>query len=74
MPSKRIIYRKITARMEEMGFMRNQVCELLGISYGTMHNKLCGITPWIYSEVVMLHDILEYPGTIEDMMTKKDAA
>ena len=42
-----IVYRRITGRIAELGLTRRDVADQLGVSYGTLHNKLCAITPFL---------------------------
>ena len=67
-----IVYRKITARIAEMGWTRREIADQLGVSYGTLHNKLCAITQFTWDEVRTLKTILGWQGTLEDMLTRYD--
>lgn len=64
-----IVYRKVAALITEMGYTRRTVADLLGVSYGTLHNKLCAITPFTWEEVLLLVEILDYKGSIEQLLT-----
>lgn len=66
-----IVYRKITARIAEMGFTRRDVADQLGVSYGTLHNKLCAITPFLWDEVRTLAVLLHF-DSLDRMMTRYD--
>ena len=68
--SDAIIYRKIVARIDLLGLTRHDVADKLGISYGTLHNKLCGITPFTLDEAIAVKTMLSIPGTLEDAFEK----
>lgn len=67
-----IIYRKIVARAALLGITRREVADRLGVSYGTLHNKLCGITPFTLNEAIELKNMLAMPGTVEDAFERYD--
>lgn len=66
-----IVYRKITGRIAEMGLTRRDVADQLGVSYGTLHNKLCAITPFMWDEVRTLAVMLRFTS-LEQMMVRSD--
>ena len=63
-----IIYRKIAGLLEEMGYSRKSMADYLGVSYGTLHNKLCKITPITWDEVQKIADYLGWDKPISDLM------
>ncbi len=67
-----IIFRKIVARIALLGLTRRQVADQLMVSYGTLHNKLCGITPFTLDEAIALKNLLNIPGSLEDAFEKVD--
>lgn len=61
-----IVYRKIVARIALLGLTRQEVADRMGISNGTLHNKLCKVTPFTLDEALQLMRILGIPGSLED--------
>ena len=72
MNSNNIVYRRITAHIELQGLTRRDVADALQISYGTLHNKLCGITPWTLEEALKLKTLLGITATIEEAFKRRD--
>ena len=71
MHTESIIYRRVTARLAELGMHRRELADILGVSYGTLHNKLCGITPWTWNEVRVMAVTLGFDvgnNPYEDML------
>ncbi len=67
-----IVYRKVVARIALLGLTRREVADRLGISYGTLHNKLCAITPFTLTEAIQIKQILGMPGSLEDSFERYD--
>ena len=61
-----IVYRKLVARIALLGLTRREVADQLGVSYGTLHNKLCAVTPFTLDEAIRLKQMLAIPGPLED--------
>lgn len=74
MDTDSIVYRQIAARIALMGYTRRTVADLLGVSYGTLHNKLRAITPFSWTEVLQLANILAYQGDLRELMLRSDVA
>lgn len=68
-----IVYRKLVARIALLGLTRREVADQLGVSYGTLHNKLCAITPFTLNEALQIKALLDIPGTVEDAFERYDA-
>lgn len=66
-----IVYRRITGRIAELGLTRRDVADQLGVSYGTLHNKLCAITPFLWDEVRTLALLLHF-DSLDKMMMRSD--
>lgn len=66
MKTNRIVYRKLAARMALMDLKKIDVARLLGVSTSTLHNKLCGITEFTLSEVLLLKRMLCITSSIEE--------
>ena len=66
MTTDNIVYRKIVARIALLGLTRREVAEQMGVSYGTLHNKLCAVTPFTLDEAIRLKQLLAMPGSLED--------
>lgn len=69
-----IVYRKLVARIALLGLTRREVAQQLGVSYGTLHNKLCAITPFTLDEAIHLKKLLALPGALEDCFQRFDRA
>ena len=67
-----IVYRKLVARIALLGLTRREVADRLGVSYGTLHNKLCAITPFTLNEAMQIKQLLAMPGTLEDAFERCD--
>ena len=67
-----IVYRKLIARIALLGLTRREVARQLGISYSTLHNKLCAITPFTLDEAIQLKRMLALPGALEDSFQRFD--
>ena len=61
-----IVYRKVLARIALLGLSQREVADQLGVSYGTLHNKLTAATPFTLDEALRLKAMLEMPGTLEE--------
>ena len=61
-----IVYRKIYAQITLLGLHRHDVAAKLGVSDGTLYNKLCGRTPFTLDEALKIKQILAIPSTIEE--------
>ena len=74
MPVKlyRIVYRKIAVRMLTMNITRRELADRLGISDGTLYNKLCRVTPFTLDEAIKVKEILGMPGTLEAAFERFD--
>ena len=66
-----IVYRRIAGRIAELGLTRRDVADQLGVSYGTLHNKLCAITPFLWDEVRTLAALLHL-DSLDKMMMRSD--
>jgi len=53
-----VVYKAIVGRIAMLGMHRKDVAEKLNITYGTLHNKLCGITPFTLPEAFQLMELL----------------
>ncbi len=73
MNSDTVVYRKIVARIAMLGLTRREVADRLGVSYGTLHNKLCNITPFTLQEAILIKSMLGMTGTLEDAFEKYPA-
>ena len=67
-----IVYRKVVARIALLGLTRREVADRLGVSYGTLHNKLCAITPFTLNEAIEIKQLLSMPGSLEDAFERCD--
>lgn len=74
MKNSKIIYRKLAARIALMDLRKTEVARMLGISYSSLHNKLCGVTEFTLSEVLRLKSLLCVTGPIEDAFEKYEGA
>lgn len=74
MKNSKIIYRKLAARIALMDLRKTEVARMLGISYSSLHNKLCGVTEFTLSEVLRLKRLLCITGSIEDTFEKYEGA
>ena len=72
MRSDSIVYRKLVARIALLGLTRREVADRLGITYGTLHNKLCAITPFTLNEAIQIKTLLSMPGTLEEAFQRFD--
>ncbi len=72
MQSETIVYRKLLARIALLGLTRREVADRMGVSYGTLHNKLCAITPFTLNEALQLKELLGYPGPVEEVFVRCD--
>ena len=72
MQSETIVYRKLLARIALLGLTRREVADRMGVSYGTLHNKLCAITPFTLNEALQLKELLGYPGPVEEVFVRYD--
>ncbi len=67
-----IVYRKVVARIALLGLTRREVADRLGVSYGTLHNKLCAITPFTLNEAIQIKAMLAMPGALEEAFERYD--
>ena len=67
-----IVYRKVVARIALLGLTRREVADRLGVSYGTLHNKLCAITPFTLNEALQIKELLAFPCNVEDAFERCD--
>lgn len=67
-----IVYRKVVARIALLGLTRREVADKLGVSYGTLHNKLCAITPFTLNEAIEIKSLLAMPGSLEEAFERYD--
>lgn len=72
MKTDNIVYRMVVARIALLGLTRREVAERLGVSYGTLHNKLCAITPFTLDEALALKTLLGVTEPIETMFRRVD--
>ena len=70
--NKDIIYRGVAAELVKQGKTRKEAAEHLGISMGTLANKLRGVTPFTLDEAVALRDWLR-PGCPLETLFEKNA-
>ena len=68
----RTVYRKITARITELGMTRSEVSDKLGVTVGTFHNKLCGFTPFTLPEAIQIRRILQMQEPLENCFVRID--
>lgn len=61
MNTDNIQYRGIVARLALLGLTKKELADRLGISYGTLHNKLCHVTPFTLDECLQIKQILGLP-------------
>lgn len=74
MKNSKIIYRKLAARMALMDLRKTEVARMLGISYSSLHNKLCGVTEFTLAEVLRLKQLLCVTGPVEEAFEKYEGA
>ena len=67
-----IVYRKLVARIALLGLTRREVADQLGVSYGTLHNKLCAITPFTLNEALQIKAMLDITGALEEAFERFD--
>lgn len=67
-----VVYRKISARIALLGLTQRDVAEMMGLSYGTLHNKLCKLTPFTLDEAIQLKQLLGISGSLEDAFERYD--
>ena len=68
--NKNIIYRGVAAELVRQGKTRKEAADHLGISMGTLANKLRGITPFTLDEAVALRDWLDLSCAVETLFEK----
>ena len=71
---KKIVYRKVAARMTLMDLKQTEVARMLGISYSSLHNKLCGVSDFSFAEVLRLKQILCITGPVEEAFERYEGA
>lgn len=74
MKSKRIIYRKLAARITLLGLKKTEVARLVGMSYSSLHNKLCGVTDFTLDEALRICKLLCLTGPVEEAFEKYEGA
>ena len=74
MKNSKIIYRKLAARMALMDLRKTEVARMLGISYSSLQNKLCGVTEFTLSEALFLRQLLWMTAPIEEAFEKYEGA
>lgn len=74
MKKSKIIYRKLAARMALMDLKKTEVARLLGISYSSLHNKLCGVTEFTLSEALRIRELLCLSAPLEEAFEKYEGA
>ena len=68
--NKDIIYRGVAAELVKQGKTRKEAAEHLGVSMGTLANKLRGVTPFTLDEAVALRDWLRPGCPLETLFEK----
>ncbi len=74
MKKSKIIYRKLAARMALMDLKKTEVAKLLGISYSSLHNKLCGVTEFTLTEALRIRELLCLSSPLEEAFEKYEGA
>ena len=64
----KVKYKNAAILIEYQGYTRQGFADLLMISVGTLHNKLCGLTPWTWDEVCKMAELLHYQGSLQELM------
>ena len=67
-----IIYRRLVMVMVTEEMTRKEVAYTIGVSYNTLHNKLCGHTSFTLDEALLIKQLLKFPGTLEELFKKCD--
>ena len=67
-----VVYRKVVARIALLGLTRREVADQLGGSCGTLHNKLCDITPFTLKEAIQVKKMLGMTGTLEEIFERME--
>lgn len=74
MKKSNIVYRKLAARMTLLNITKAEVARMLGVSYSTLQNKLCGVTEFTLSEALYLRRLLWMTAPIEEAFEKYEGA
>ena len=74
MKKNNIVYRKLAARMTLLNVTKTEVARMLGISYSSLQNKLCGVTEFTLSEALYLRQLLWMTAPIEEAFEKYEGA
>lgn len=74
MKGGRVVYRRIAARMALMDLKKTELAQLLGISYSTLQNKLCGVTEFTFSEVLRIKRLLCLSCPLEEAFERFEEA
>ena len=72
--SKKIVYRKLAARMTLLALKKTEVAKMLGISYSSLRNKLCGVSDFTLPEALRLKQLLCVTGSLEELFEKYEGA
>ena len=67
-----VVYRKLVARIAMLGLSRREVADHLGVTYGTLHNKLCAHTPFTLNEAISLRRLLGLNEPLEELFRRAD--
>lgn len=51
----------LEAEMKRIGVTRQNIAELLGLTYRTIHSRFSGVSEWRYSECVKIRNTY-FPG------------
>lgn len=74
MKKSTIIYRKLAARMAMLDLKKTEVARILGISYSSLHNKLCGVTEFTLTEALRIRELLCLSVPLEEAFEKYEGA
>ena len=74
MKSSRIIYRKLAARMALLDLKKTEMAQLLGMSYSSLHNKMCGVTEFTLDEALQIRRLLCLSCPLEEAFEKYEGA
>ena len=68
----KVVYRKVLARMALMDISKTEVAQRMGVSYSTLHNKLCGVTDFTLSEARLVKELLGSQEPLEDIFQRAE--
>ena len=68
--AKRVVFRNVLALMLLVGMTRKEFADVLGISVGTLHNKLNGVTPFTLDEAIKIKQVLKSSKPIEEIFKR----